>query len=444
MAYRACDIPDGYLHKWQKTTDVMAGIFDVPAGLIMRVLPEQIEVLVTSHTEGNPYEADEKADLHTGLYCETVMATRQLLHVPHALEDAAWAANPDVKLNMISYLGVPLQWPDNEVFGTICVLDSKKRHYQDKYVELLWEIKAAIERDFVHIEQQAALRQAMLRQQDDAARLAAVNSQLQEALQRVTSMQDELVRSEKMAALGAMVVGISHELNTPIGNGMLAASTLQNRTAEFAGRMESSMTRGEMRHYVDTVRQGADMLMNTLSQASSLVRHFRQAAADEANAGRRAFRLYDCVAEVAQRLARRLEQAGHLLECAVPPDITMESCPGPLADVLEDLVSNAATHAYPQGGNGPIRIEAGLHDDDTVWLAVEDEGAGIPAQHLGRIFDPFFTTRLGQGGSGLGLHIVYQRVTGALQGRIDVASSLGRGSRFMLVLPRRLAAIEAE
>jgi signal transduction histidine kinase len=370
------------------------------------------------------------------------MATRALLHVPHALEDAAWAHNPDVKLNMISYLGVPLQWPDREVFGTICVLDSKKRHYQDKYVELLWEIKAAIERDFAQMEQQAALRQAMLRQQADAARLATVNSELQQALQRATAMQDELVRSEKMAALGAMVVGISHELNTPIGNGMLAASTLQNRTAEFAGRMEGSMTRGDMRQYVDTVRQGTALLMNTLSHASTLVRNFRQVAVDEASAGRRAFQLSDCVMEVAQRMAPRLELAGLRLQCAVAPDIGMESCPGPLADVLDDLVANAVTHAYPGGGGGAVRIEAGLSDDETVWLAVADDGAGIPAEHLGRIFDPFFTTRLGHGGSGLGLYIVYKRVTGALQGRIDVASTVGGGSRFTLSLPRRLAAIE--
>ncbi|MFZ6775175.1 GAF domain-containing protein, partial [Undibacterium sp. SXout7W] len=93
-----------------------------------------------SHTPGNPYEAYEKANLNTGLYCETVMATRALLHVPHALEDEHWKDNPDVALNMISYLGVPLLWPDDEVFGTICVLDSKKRSYQQRYVDLLWEI----------------------------------------------------------------------------------------------------------------------------------------------------------------------------------------------------------------------------------------------------------------------------------------------------------------
>ncbi|MDE2429447.1 MAG: GAF domain-containing protein, partial [Burkholderiales bacterium] len=134
MSYQSHVIPENFVAKWQETTNVMADIFDVPAGLIMRVLPAQIEVLVSSHHPDNPYEAEEKANLHTGLYCETVMATRSMLHVPNALHDEHWKNNPDVALNMISYLGVPLLWPDDEVFGTICVLDSKTREFQKKYV----------------------------------------------------------------------------------------------------------------------------------------------------------------------------------------------------------------------------------------------------------------------------------------------------------------------
>lgn len=123
------EIPESFLARWQNTTDVMAGIFDVPAGLIMRVLPGEIEVLVSSRGEENPYEAEDKAKLDTGLYCETVMSTRRMLHVPYALEDPEWAQNPDVAMNMVSYLGVPLFWPDQQVFGAICVLDNKRHVY---------------------------------------------------------------------------------------------------------------------------------------------------------------------------------------------------------------------------------------------------------------------------------------------------------------------------
>lgn len=146
--YQNHDVPPDYLKKWQKTLDVAAEVLNVPAALVMRVWPEQIEVLIASVGDSNPYEEHEKADLGTGLYCETVMSSRAQLMVPNALEDPAWADNPDVKLNMVNYLGVPLIWPDNTIFGTICVLDSRTRNYSSAYQELLWQLKDLIEGDF--------------------------------------------------------------------------------------------------------------------------------------------------------------------------------------------------------------------------------------------------------------------------------------------------------
>ena len=149
--YHKHEIPGEYLDKWQRMIDLMAQKFDVPAGLLMRVWSEQIEVLIASHTEGNPYKPHEKAYLNTGLYCETVMATQSLLQVPNALADEQWKDNPDVKLNMIMYMGMPLFWPNGEIFGTICILDSKIRRFDETYQELMWEDKKAIESDFKNI-----------------------------------------------------------------------------------------------------------------------------------------------------------------------------------------------------------------------------------------------------------------------------------------------------
>lgn len=148
QGYRPHDLPSGFLGKWQTILDRVAATYKVPAALLMRVWPEQIEVLLSSLNDGNPYEEHEKADLGTGLYCETVMASRLQLAVPNALEDPAWRNNPDVKLNMISYLGVPLIWPDDSIFGTLCVLDSQTRHFSVPHQEALWKIKALIEEDF--------------------------------------------------------------------------------------------------------------------------------------------------------------------------------------------------------------------------------------------------------------------------------------------------------
>lgn len=148
VQYRRHDIPDIYLEKWQKTIDLIAELYEVPAALVMRVAPEQIEVLVANNTDENPYKAHEKADLGLGLYCETVMETRAELLVPNALDDPEWENNPDVELNMIHYFGVPLIWPDGSVFGTVCVLDNKTREHPDIYRKLLWHLKGIIEGDF--------------------------------------------------------------------------------------------------------------------------------------------------------------------------------------------------------------------------------------------------------------------------------------------------------
>src|SRR5258708_2461374 len=127
-------VPSEIVHKWQEIVDLLAEIVHVPSALIMRVEPPNIKVFVSSDSNANPYEPDELAPLNTGLYCETVMSSRRPLLVPDALQDDAWKLNPDIKLGMISYLGVPIAWPDGEIFGTICVLDKRSNRYSDLYL----------------------------------------------------------------------------------------------------------------------------------------------------------------------------------------------------------------------------------------------------------------------------------------------------------------------
>jgi PAS domain S-box-containing protein len=137
--------------KWQQVLDLLAQMITIPAALIMRVEPPKIKVFLSSHTHGNPYEEHELAPLGTGLYCETVMATRSHLIVPNALTDKNWCTNPDVKLGMISYMGLPLVWPDRHVFGTICVLDRQENAYNEMFLELLQQFRGIVERDLKHI-----------------------------------------------------------------------------------------------------------------------------------------------------------------------------------------------------------------------------------------------------------------------------------------------------
>jgi len=142
------DIEMPKMKKWQYLVDILASIFEVPAGLIMRVGQENIEVLISSNSEGNPYIPGEHTNLGSGLYCETVMKTASQLKIADALQDENWNDNPDIKLGMISYLGVPLIWPDGNIFGTICVLDKRRREFSDAQQSLLWNFKKFIEKDF--------------------------------------------------------------------------------------------------------------------------------------------------------------------------------------------------------------------------------------------------------------------------------------------------------
>ena len=131
MSTAVIQVPFEIVQKWQEIVNIIAEIIDVPSALVMKVEPPNIKVFVSSESNGNPYESDELAPLNTGLYCETVMKTRQSLLVPDALRDEEWKSNPDIKLGMISYLGFPVTWPDGQIFGTICVLDKKENSYSE-------------------------------------------------------------------------------------------------------------------------------------------------------------------------------------------------------------------------------------------------------------------------------------------------------------------------
>ena len=188
------DITEEMLSRWQTIVDLMARIVGVPAALIMKVDPPQIEVLVASATEGNPYNQGERADLNTGLYCETVMAQRSPLLVPDALKDPDWDHNPDIELGMISYLGFPLQWPDGEIFGTICVLDSKENQYSKTYVDLMSQFKELVEAQLGLLYAREHLQDLV---EERTAELKETKEQLQQNLAETEQAKLALEESEE-------------------------------------------------------------------------------------------------------------------------------------------------------------------------------------------------------------------------------------------------------
>ena len=267
--------------------------------------------------------------------------------------------------------------------------------------------------------------------------------ELSGALESLTAAQSELVRTEKLSALGSLVAGIAHELNTPIGNSLTVASTLQDQAQEFTDHMGKGLTRSRLEQFVSNTREGATILMSGLRQAAELVASFKQVAVDQSSVNRRAFRLNDTVHEILLTLGPGLRKTRHTVHSQVPAELFLESYPGPFGQVLTNLVNNAVLHAFGEEQAGNIYLEARPIDEAWIEFIVRDDGNGIPPANIARVFDPFFTTKLGQGGSGLGLNIVYNLVSKTLGGQIRVDSPVGKGACFTLRLPRIAPAADA-
>ncbi|MDC8786908.1 PAS domain S-box protein [Roseateles koreensis] len=277
-------------------------------------------------------------------------------------------------------------------------------------------------------------------------------SELQQTLTALRHTQDDLLRAEKMAALGSLVAGIAHELNTPLGNCLTTASTLEGMTQQIRKHFDSGqMRKSVLQSYLDDARLACSILLRSMSTATELVTHFKQISVDQTTAQRRDFKLQSVVDDVLVLLRTPLRKAGVTVSVEIGVVDKLDSYPGPLGQVLTNLIMNAIMHAFEpldvadtepvESPDRHILIRAlpagpalpGSHPSFT--LILEDNGQGMTYEVTRRAFDPFFTTKMGQGGTGLGLNIVYNIVTGILGGLVDLHSEPGQGARFTLNLP---------
>ncbi len=265
--------------------------------------------------------------------------------------------------------------------------------------------------------------------------LARANRELSEAMEALKQAQGDLVQSEKLASLGNLVGGVAHELNTPIGNALMAVTTMEDHVRNFSKRLQVSLQRAELNNFVANVEQGSAIAVRNLQRANELIASFKQVAVDQTSVQRRRFELAEVVDEILMTLQPSLKRSSHRVECRVAPRLGMDSYPGPLGQVLTNLVNNALIHAFEGRSGGVISIVAEAEGENDIVLQISDNGVGIPPTLIDRVFEPFVTTKLGYGGSGLGLHIVWNTVNGILGGNITVSSTSGEGTCFRIVMP---------
>lgn len=263
------------------------------------------------------------------------------------------------------------------------------------------------------------------------------NAELAHAMGSLKNAQGELLRAEKMAALGSLVAGVAHELNTPIGNSVTVSSTVEEWIQKMDEELKSPKPRRALLvSAVTACMSGTEILRRNLERAAELVASFKQVAVDQSSNQRRKFDLRHSIEEVLLTLRPMYVKTHFRLEHDLEPKIDMDSYPGAIAQIVTNFVTNALAHAFEGRDAGIMRIEVHRRDDQAE-IVFSDDGVGIPEQYLKRVFDPFFTTKLGKGGSGLGMHIVYNLITDVLGGKVALTSTVGVGTKLAVTLPLR-------
>jgi predicted ATPase/signal transduction histidine kinase len=260
-------------------------------------------------------------------------------------------------------------------------------------------------------------------------------AELKQSLETIQETQDQLVQSEKMAAIGGLVAGVAHEINTPIGIAVSAASHLEDKTTDFVAKVESKkLKRSELDSYAKTAADSSNLILKNLSGAVKIVQGFKQVAVDQTSGERREFKLKPYIEDVLLSLKPKLKKTKHAVIVNCPDDLTLNSFPGALSQIISNLVMNSLIHGFEAMEKGEITFDA-ARDNETVILTYRDNGKGMNEKDLAKIFDPFFTTKRSQGGSGLGMHIVHNLVTQTLGGTISCESEPQNGMKIRIQVP---------
>ena len=261
------------------------------------------------------------------------------------------------------------------------------------------------------------------------------NEELRRTLKELRQTQKQLVESEKMAALGGLVAGVAHEINTPLGIGITAASHIKELSQQLLELYrKGELTRSEFERKLSSLIQSSQIVLSNLNRAAELVKSFKQVAVDQSTGELRRINLKKYLEELLVSLRPKWKKTGHRVELECPAGLEITTYPGALAQVITNLIVNSLIHGFEGIKNGVIRLKF-YRRGNRVVFEYSDNGRGVPPELLGKIFEPFFTTKRGKGGTGLGLHLVYNLITQKLKGKISCWSEPGKGIKFTIELP---------
>ena len=267
------------------------------------------------------------------------------------------------------------------------------------------------------------------------ARLDAANLELRETLGQLEQTQEQLVDSAKMAALGDLVAGVAHEINTPVGVGVTAASHLEKETMELAALyQDGAMKRSDLDRYLTAAQEASRLILSNLNRAADLIRSFKQVAIDQSGEARRRFQVRHYLEEICLSLRPVLKKTSHRIEIDCDETLELNSYPGAISQIVTNFITNSLNHAYGEGEAGLLRL-AVSQEGGTIRFRYSDNGRGMGASEARQVFEPFFTTNREKGGSGLGMHVVYNLVTQRLMGTIRCESRPGQGTLFEILFP---------
>lgn len=385
--------------------------------------------------ERDTYTPNQRFPIGAGMVSHVLQTRQAQLHDAGSvarLRAAGKVREPLGNIDVTSWIGAPMLAHD-QAYGVLVVQSYDPTVvYTKSELDLLAFIASHVAVAIARMQADRAVRKARDSLEQQNAALAQALHQLKEA-------QSELVRQEKLASLGQMVAGVAHEINTPLGICVTATSHLVQELKLTREELAAGeMTEDSLGAFFDVVDQSLRIMTTNTQRAASLVRSFKQVAVDQSSDDIRSFTLGTYLNEVLLSLQPKLKGRKVAVEVACAPDLVLESFPGAVSQIVTNMVVNSLLHGFEHDQAGHIHLRAALDAEGMVDFEYGDDGAGMDAETLAKLFDPFFTTKRGSGGSGLGGHILYNLVTGALKGTLRVESSPGQGLRYYLRFPQNL------